>query len=87
MTKNRICLWFNHDAEDAAQFYASTFPDSHVGAVHRAPADYPGGKKGDALVVDFTVAGIPCMGLNGGARLPAQHCVFIPDRHRRSGRN
>jgi 2-polyprenyl-6-hydroxyphenyl methylase/3-demethylubiquinone-9 3-methyltransferase len=64
--KNRICLWFNRDAEDAARFYAATFPDSSVQAVHRAPGDYPDGKQGDALVVDFTVIGIPCMGLNGG---------------------
>lgn len=64
--KNRICLWFNRDAEDAARFYAATFPDSSVQAVHRAPGDYPDGKLGDALVVDFTVIGIPCMGLNGG---------------------
>ncbi|MDX2114809.1 MAG: VOC family protein [Planctomycetota bacterium] len=66
MTKNRVCLWFDRDAEDAARFYAATFPDSAVQAVHRAPADYPTGKKGDVLIVDFTVCGIPCMGLNGG---------------------
>ena len=70
MAKNTICLWFNHDAEEAAQFYAATFPDSHVGAVHHAPTDFPGGKQGDALTVDFTVAGIPCMGLNGGPAFP-----------------
>ncbi|MFO0939136.1 MAG: VOC family protein [Pirellulales bacterium] len=64
--KNLICLWFNGDAEEAAQFYAATFPDSHVSAVHRAPSDYPSGKKGDVLTVEFTVAGIPCLGLNGG---------------------
>ncbi len=64
--KNRICLWYNRDAEEAARFYAATFPDSSVQAVHRAPGDYPDGKQGDALVVDFTVIGIPCMGLNGG---------------------
>jgi predicted 3-demethylubiquinone-9 3-methyltransferase (glyoxalase superfamily) len=64
--KNTICLWFNKDAEDAARFYAATFPNSQVTAVRPAPADYPGGKKGDALVVEFTVAGIPCLGLNGG---------------------
>ena len=64
--KNRICLWFNRDAEEAARFYAATFPDSSVQAVHRAPGDYPDGKQGDALVVDFTVIGLPCMGLNGG---------------------
>ena len=70
MAKNTICLWFNHDAEDAAQFYAATFPDSRVAAVHHAPTDFPGGKQGDALTVDFTVAGIPCMGLNGGPAFP-----------------
>ena len=66
MNKNTICLWYNNDAEEAARFYAATFPDSTVGAVHRAPADFPGGKAGTALTVDFTVCGIPCMGLNGG---------------------
>jgi predicted 3-demethylubiquinone-9 3-methyltransferase (glyoxalase superfamily) len=65
--KNTICLWFNNDALEAARFYAATFPDSEVLAVHKAPADYPGGKEGDELVVDFTVAGVRCMGLNGGA--------------------
>ena len=66
MGKNTICLWYEHDAEEAARFYAKTFPDSRLGAVHRAPADYPNGKAGDALTVEFTVAGIPCIGLNGG---------------------
>ena len=66
ISKNTICLWFNGTAEEAAQFYARTFPDSSVGAIHRAPADFPSGKEGDVLVVDFTVAGIPCIGLNGG---------------------
>ena len=64
--KNTICLWFDRDAEDAARFYAATFPDSSVGGVMRAPADYPSGKKGDVLTVDFTVMGLPCVGLNGG---------------------
>ncbi len=64
--KNTICLWYDTDAEAAAQFYAQTFPDSAVTAVHRAPADYPSGKKGDVLTVQFTVLGIPCLGLNGG---------------------
>jgi predicted 3-demethylubiquinone-9 3-methyltransferase (glyoxalase superfamily) len=64
--KNTICLWFNKDALDAARFYAATFPDTSVGAVLKAPSDYPSGKKGDVLTVDFTVLGIPCMGLNGG---------------------
>jgi len=66
MAKNTVCLWYEHDAEAAARFYAETFPGSSVGAVHRAPSDYPDGKEGDALVVEFTVAGIPCIGLNGG---------------------
>ena len=64
--KNTICLWYDRDAEDAAKFYAATFPDSAVGKVHRAPGDFPSGKEGDALTVDFTVMGIPCIGLNGG---------------------
>src|SRR5205807_7180287 len=64
--KNTICLWFDKDAHEAARFYAATFPDSEVTAVHEAPGDYPGGKKGDALTVEFTVVGIPCLGLNGG---------------------
>ena len=66
MRKNTICLWYDHDAEEAARFYAATFPDSRVGAVHRAPSDYPGGKAGDPLVVEFVVAGVACIGLNGG---------------------
>ena len=64
--KNTMCLWFNKDAEDAANFYAATFPDSKLTNVFRAPSDFPGGKEGDALTVDFTVCGIPCIGLNGG---------------------
>src|SRR5258706_732064 len=64
--KNTICLWYDKDAEGAARFYAETFPDSRVEAVHRAPGDFPGGEKGQVLTVDFTVLGIPCMGLNGG---------------------
>lgn len=64
--KNTVCLWYQGDALDAAQFYAQTFPDSKLGAVHRAPGDYPDGKQGDVLVVEFTVAGIACIGLNGG---------------------
>ena len=66
MAKNTICLWYDKDAEDAARFYAASFPDSAVSAVHRAPADYPSGKAGDVLTVEFTVAGMPCLGLNGG---------------------
>ena len=65
--KNIICLWFNKDAQDAARFYAATFPNSEVTAVREAPADYPGCKKGDVLTVEFTVIGIPCLGLNGGS--------------------
>ena len=64
--KNLVCLWFNHTAEEAANFYAATFPDTRVTGVHRAPSDYPDGKKGDVLTVEFTVMGIPCIGLNGG---------------------
>ena len=64
--KNTICLWYDKDAEEAARFYAATFPDSKVNAVHRAPGDYPSGKQGDVLTVDFTVCGVPCIGLNGG---------------------
>ncbi len=66
MAKNTICLWFDKDAEEAARFYAQTFPDSAVGAVVRAPGDYPDGKQGEVLVVEFTVAGVSCIGLNGG---------------------
>lgn len=65
-SRNTICLWYDGTAEDAAKFYAATFPDSTVGAVHHAPADYPSGRKGDVLTVEFTVAGVPCIGLNGG---------------------
>jgi predicted 3-demethylubiquinone-9 3-methyltransferase (glyoxalase superfamily) len=64
--KNTICLWYDHDAEEAARFYARTFPDSAVRGVHRAPSDYPGGRAGDVLTVEFTVCGVPCLGLNGG---------------------
>jgi predicted 3-demethylubiquinone-9 3-methyltransferase (glyoxalase superfamily) len=64
--KNTICLWFDKEAVEAARFYAATFPDSEVTAVHEAPGDFPGGKKGDVLTVEFTVLGIPCLGINGG---------------------
>lgn len=64
--KNTICLWYDGTALEAAQFYAETFPDTSVGAVHRAPGDYPSGKQGDVLTVEFTVMGIPCLGINGG---------------------
>lgn len=66
ISKNTICLWFDKEAEEAARFYAATFPDSEVKNVFYAPSDFPGGKKGDALTVEFTVCGIPCIGLNGG---------------------
>jgi predicted 3-demethylubiquinone-9 3-methyltransferase (glyoxalase superfamily) len=66
MSKNTICLWYNNDAEEAARFYARTFPESTVGAIHRAPSDFPGGKEGDVLLVEFTVCGVACVGLNGG---------------------
>ena len=64
--QNTICLWYDHDAEDAARFYARTFPNSSVGAVHLAPGDYPSGKQGSVITVEFTVMGVPCLGLNGG---------------------
>ena len=66
MTKNKICIWYEHDAEEAARFYTQLFPESSLTAIQRAPADYPNGKEGDTLTVEFTVAGIPCIGLNGG---------------------
>ncbi|TCU13482.1 VOC family protein [Rhizobium sullae] len=66
MSKNTICLWYNTDAEEAARFYADTFPDGNIGAIIRAPGKYPDGEEGDALVVEFTVAGVACIGLNGG---------------------
>lgn len=66
MAKNTICVWYDKDAEAAAHFYAKTFPNSSVGAVIRAPGDYPDGKEGDVMVVEFTVAGVACIGLNGG---------------------
>ena len=68
--KVTLCLWYDGDAEEAANFYAATFPDSSVGSVMRAPGDYPAGEQGDALTVMFTVLGIDCMGLNGGPGRP-----------------
>jgi predicted 3-demethylubiquinone-9 3-methyltransferase (glyoxalase superfamily) len=65
-SKNTICLWFNKDAQEAAEFYAATFPESSVGMIYKAPDDFPDGKSGEALMVEFTVLGIPCLGLNGG---------------------
>lgn len=70
--KTTICLWYDNDAEEAANFYASIFPDSKVIALHKAPADYPSGKEGDVITVEFTVMGIPCVGLNGGSTF--KHC-------------
>lgn len=66
IAKNTVCVWYERDAEEAARFYAKTFPDSSVGAIHLAPGDNPSGKQGDVLTVEFTVMGIPCVGLNGG---------------------
>jgi len=66
MAKNVICIWYDKDAEEAARFYAKTFPNSAVKAVHKAPGDFPGGKQGQVLTVEFTVVGVPCIGLNGG---------------------
>ena len=80
--KNTICLWYDGDAEDAARFYAKTFPDSSVGAVHLAPGDFPSGKKGDVLTVEFTVMGIPCLGLNGGPDVQAQRSILVSGRNR-----
>ncbi len=77
-TPMRICMWFKGDAEDAAKFYAATFPDSSVGAIMRAPGDYPDGREGDVLTVDFTVLGIQCMGLNGGDYItPNESVSFV----------
>jgi predicted 3-demethylubiquinone-9 3-methyltransferase (glyoxalase superfamily) len=67
--KNTICLWYDKDALEAARYYAATFPDSEVTAVHHAPGDYPSGKEGDVLTVEFTVLGVPCLGLNGGPNI------------------
>ncbi|MFP3492666.1 VOC family protein [Pseudomonas sp. SIMBA_059] len=68
--KNTLCLWYNGTAQEAAAFYAATFPDSRVDAVHLAPGDYPSGKQGDVLTVEFTVMGVACLGLNGGPVFP-----------------
>ena len=72
--KNTICLWYDKDAEAAARFYASVFPDSSVDAVRTAPGDFPGGKAGQVLTVEFTVCGIPCLGLNGGTYFTQSEC-------------
>lgn len=68
--KISMCIWYDHAAREAAEFYAETFPDSRVDAVHLAPADFPGGKQGDELTVEFTVLGVSCLGLNGGPAFP-----------------
>ncbi len=67
MSKNTICLWYERDAEVAARFYAATFPNSAIGRIQHAPSDFPSGKKGDVLIVEFTICGVACMGLNGGS--------------------
>ena len=66
IAKNTVCLWYDDDAEGAARFYAETFPGSSVGAINLAPGDYPSGKEGDVITVEFTVMGVACIGLNGG---------------------
>lgn len=81
MAKNTICIWYDKDAEAAARFYAEVFPDSAVTAVHKAPGDYPSGKAGDVLTVEFTVAGVACLGLNGGPVFTHTE-AFPSDRHR-----
>ncbi|NQD36371.1 VOC family protein [Permianibacter sp. IMCC34836] len=68
MAKNTVCLWYESGADEAARFYTGVFPQSQLGAICRAPSDYPNGKAGDVLTVEFVVAGIPCLGLNGGPR-------------------
>jgi predicted 3-demethylubiquinone-9 3-methyltransferase (glyoxalase superfamily) len=77
MAKATICLWYDHTAEEAANFYADTFPESSVGANHRAPADFPDGRKGAVLVVEFTVLGLSCIGLNGGSRFQHSEAFSI----------
>ena len=87
MAKNVICLWYDRSAEEAAKFYARTFPDSAVNAVHRAPGDYPDGKEGQVLTVEFTVLGVPCVGLNGGPAFKQTEAFSFQISHRRPGRN
>lgn len=77
MSKATICLWYDKDAQAAAEFYASIFPDSHVGQVHISPADNPGNKAGDVLMVEFTVLGLKCIGLNGGPIFPHSEAFSI----------
>ena len=85
--KNTICLWFDKDAHEAARFYAATFPDSKVTAVHEAPGDYPGGKKGDVLTVEFTVAGHSLSRSQRRPGVQAHRGLFLPDRDGESGRD
>ena len=85
--KNTICLWFNKDAHDAARFYAATFPDSQVTAVRKAPGDYPGGKEGDVLTVEFTVLGHSLSRSQRRPRVHAQRGLFLSDRDGQSGRD
>ncbi|MFO6084741.1 VOC family protein, partial [Pseudomonas aeruginosa] len=84
ISKNTICLWYDSAALEAATFYAETFPDSAVLAVHRAPGDYPSGKEGDVLTVEFRVMGIPCLGLNGGPAFLRQGVVTVRPEAERS---
>jgi predicted 3-demethylubiquinone-9 3-methyltransferase (glyoxalase superfamily) len=77
IAKNTICLWFDSEAEAAARFYAETFPDSAISAISRAPSDFPSGKAGDVLTVEFTVCGIPCLGLNGGPAFPQSEAFSL----------
>ena len=86
-SKNTICLWFDKDAQDAARFYAATFPDSEVTAVRKAPGDYPSGKEGDVLTVEFTVLGIPCLGTQRRPGVQAQRGLLLSDRDGQSGRD
>ena len=83
IARNTVCLWFDKDALDAATFYARTFPDSSVDAVHKAPGDYPDGKEGDVLTVQFTMLGIPCLGLNGGPHFRQSEAFSLPRSRRR----
>ena len=83
--KNTICLWYDGDAEDAARFYAKTFPDSSVGAVHLAPGDFPSGKKGDVLTVEFIVIGNPLPRAQRWTRVQAQRSILVSGRNRRPG--
>jgi hypothetical protein len=85
--KNTLCLWFNKDAQDAARFYAKTFPDSKVTGIHKAPGDFPSGKKGDILTVEFTVLGVPCIGLNGGPAFKHSEAFSFQGRHGHPGGN